>query len=158
MQLDSVLVQSRAAEMRAHGWWPDLTLADHLDAAVRASPDKTALVDRTAEGAAPLRLSYRDLDARVATIAASLRALGIDRGDVVALQLPNCWQFVATAIACSRIGAVLNPLLPIYRERELEFMLNFGEARLLVVPGRFHGRDHAGMVRALRPRLPGLRH
>ena len=41
-------------------------------------------------------------------------------GDIVALQVPNWWEFVVTSLACGRIGAVVNPLMPIFRERELD--------------------------------------
>jgi cyclohexanecarboxylate-CoA ligase len=82
----------------------------------------------------------------------------VRRGDVVSVQLPNCWQFLAVALACAMTGAAINPLMPIFRERELEFMLNLCESRVLVVPKTFRGRDHAGMVRAIRSRLPHLQH
>ena len=62
-------------------------------------------------------------------IAVGLSRLGVGRNDVVALQLPNWWQFTLTYLACSRIGAVLNPLMHIFRERELSFMLKHGEAK-----------------------------
>jgi cyclohexanecarboxylate-CoA ligase len=62
-------------------------------------------------------------------IAVGLSRLGVVRNDVVALQLPNWWQFTLTYLACSRLGAVLNPLMHIFfRERELSFMLKHGEA------------------------------
>ena len=62
-------------------------------------------------------------------IAVGLSRLGVGRNDVVACQLPNWWQFTLVYLACSRIGAVMNPLMHIFRERELSFMLRHGEAR-----------------------------
>ena len=52
----------------------------------------------------------------------------------MAFQLPNWWEFIALLYACNRIGAVANPLMPIFRQRELRFMLGFGEARVAIVP------------------------
>jgi cyclohexanecarboxylate-CoA ligase len=72
------------------------------------------------------------------------------------MQLPNWWQFSVLYLACSRIGAVLNPLMHIFRERELSFMLKHGQAKLLIVPKRFRGFDHEAMARALQPGLPHL--
>ena len=84
--------------------------------------------------------------------------LGVGPGDVVALQLPNWWEFVVTALACGRIGAVVNPLMPIFRERELEFMLGFAEAKVLVVPASFRNFDHEAMAERLKRELPKLEH
>ena len=82
-------------------------------------------------------------------IAVGLSRLGVGRNDVVALQLPNWWQFTLTYLACSRIGAVLNPLMHIFRERELSFMLKHGEAKVVIVPKVFRGFDHEQMVDGL---------
>ncbi len=91
-------------------------------------------------------------------IAVGLSRLGVGRNDVVALQLPNWWQFTLTYLACSRIGAVLNPLMHIFRERELSFMLKHGEAKVLIVPKVFRGFDHERWSTALQPSLPDLQH
>ncbi|MFO1218732.1 MAG: AMP-binding protein [Burkholderiaceae bacterium] len=134
-----------------------MTLAAYLERAVRTWPDKTALVDFASDDSQVTRLSFSELDRRSNAIALGLRNHGMEFGDVVSVQLPNCWQFMALVLACSKIGAVINPLLPIYREHELEFMLNFCESKLLVVPASYRGRDHAAMVAAMRPGLPHLR-
>jgi len=57
-----------------------------------------------------------------------------------------------------RAGAVCEPLMPIFRERELAFMLGESRARVLFVPDAFRGRDHATMAAGLRAALPGLEH
>ena len=84
--------------------------------------------------------------------------MGVGVGDIVAVQVPNWWEFVIASLACGRIGAVVNPLMPIFRERELEFMLGFAEAKVLIVPAMFRGFDHAAMAEGLRQRLPKLQH
>ncbi|MFT3821247.1 MAG: AMP-binding protein [Rubrivivax sp.] len=158
MKPDPILARLRAPAMNRRGLWPNLTLADHLARALQAGPERTAIVDHGAVGHAVRRLSYRELERASAALAASLRRLGLGAGDVVSIQLPNCWQFLAAVLACSRIGAIANPLMPIFREHELEFMLAHAETRLLIGPRTFRGRDHAAMLRALRPRLPRLQH
>jgi len=77
---------------------------------------------------------------------------------VVACQLPNWWQFTITYLACSRIGAVMNPLMHIFRERELSFMLKHGEAKVFIIPQTFRGFDYEKMVSDLKPSLPHLQH
>ena len=158
MRFDPVLASPRRERMRERGLWSDRTLHDHFLAALNAFPDKVVVVDHGQARVEPLRLSYRQLDDRVRRIAASLLRLGVERGDVVSVQLHNCWQHIALALACARTGAVINPLMPIFRERELEFMLNLCESKLMVIPDIWRGRDHVGMVRALLPKLPYLRH
>ena len=90
-------------------------------------------------------------------IAVGLARLGVGRNDVVAMQLPNWPQFPLLYLACSRIGAVLNPLMPIFREHELAFMLRHGEAKVFVVPETFRNFDHEAMARGLKKDLPALK-
>lgn len=149
---------AHARAMRAGGFWPDRGFDEFLVDAARRTPDKPALVADRADRATPQRIGYRELEDRVARAAAALRGLGIGAADVVAVQLPNWWEFVVTALACGRIGAVVNPLMPIFRERELGYMLGFAEARLLVVPKLFRGFDHEVMAAGLRAELPKLQH
>ena len=157
MKPDPILARTRAQEMHRKGWWRNQTLSGYLDAAVAAGAQRTAVVDYGAGMADPRRMTFGELAAAASRIAGSLRALGVGDGDVVSIQLPNCWESLATVIACSRIGAIANPLMPIFRERELGFMLRHAETRVLVVPFTHRGRDHAGMVRSLLPQLPDLR-
>ena len=147
---------AHARAMRAQGLWLDQTIDDFLAAAVRRTPDKPALVAYRADRPQPRRFSYREFADLVDRAAAALRALGVGRGDIVAIQLPNWWEFAVAAIAVNRIGAVVNPLMPIFRERELSYMLGFAEARVLIVPKVFRGFDHAAMGRALRAECPQL--
>ena len=144
--------------MREAGFWLDKTIDDFLVASIARSPDKPALVSYRADKDVSVRMSYRELGDKVALAAGALRGLGVVAGDVIALQLPNWWEFVVTSLACGRIGAVVNPLMPIFRERELDFMLGFAQAKVFVVPAMFRGFDHATMAESLKRRLPKLEH
>ncbi len=156
MEFDPVLLAPRRAESIARGWWHDRTINDELDACARAFPDKLALTAVSSERGETRRFTYRELAGLADRVAVGLARLGVGRNDVVAMQLPNGWAFTALYLACSRLGAVLNPLMPIFRERELGFMLKHGEAKLLVVPKLFRGFDHEAMARSLAPTLPQL--
>jgi cyclohexanecarboxylate-CoA ligase len=149
---------ARRAAMRAAGHWRDETLLDHLARAVAARPDRTAIVARRSEDGASRRITYAGLDRLSTLVALSLRERGVGRGDVVSFQLPNWWEFPVLHLACLKLGAVSNPLMVIFRERELGFMLALAEAKVLVVPARFRGFDHPAMVANIRNRLPALRH
>ena len=75
-------------------------------------------------------------------------------GEPVAFQLPNRLEFVTIALGVLRAGAVCEPLMPIFRERELSFMLGSSRARVLFVPDTFRGRDYAQMAAG----LPSVEH
>ncbi|MFC5522701.1 cyclohexanecarboxylate-CoA ligase [Polaromonas jejuensis] len=158
MEFDAVLIAPRRAQSVAQGLWHDRTINDDLDACVAACPDKLALTAVQAESEVTTRFTYRELAAMADRVAVGLTRLGVGRNDVVACQLPNWWQFTITYLACSRIGAVMNPLMHIFRERELSFMLKHGEAKVLIVPKLFRGFDFEQMVTALQPSLPELQH
>ena len=158
MEFDPVLIAPRRAHSVAQGFWHDRTINDDLDACVAACPDKSALTALRAESGATTRFTYRQLATMADRVAVGLSRLGVGRNDVVACQLPNWWQFTITYLACSRIGAVMNPLMHIFRERELSFMLKHGEAKVLIVPKLFRGFDFEQMVTALQPELPHLKH
>ncbi len=157
MEFDAVLLPPRRAESIARGYWHDRTINDDLDACVAEYADKRALTAVRLDSGEVRRFTYRELANLVDRIAIGLTRLGVVRNDVVAMQLPNCWQFSALYLACSRIGAVLNPLMTIFRERELSFMLKHGEAKVLVVPKQFRNFDHEAMARSLQPHLPSLK-
>jgi len=158
MEFDAVLIPGRRDDMVERGLWHDRTINDYLDGCVAAHPDKPALTALRVEDRRTRRFTYRELAAMADRIAVGLARLGIGRNDVVACQLPNWWQFTALYLACSRVGAVLNPLMTIFRERELTFMLSHGRARAVVAPRRFRGFDYQGMFAGLRPALPDLAH
>lgn len=157
MEFDAVLLPARRAGMRAQGLWHDRTINDELDACAAVCPDKTALTAVQLEDGAVQRFSYRELARMADRVAVGLTRLGVGRNDVVACQLPNWWQFTLTYLACSRIGAVINPLMHIFRERELSFMLRHGEAKVVIVPKLFRGFDFEAMVTGLQPTLPDLK-
>jgi cyclohexanecarboxylate-CoA ligase len=158
MEFDAVLISPRRAQSVAGGFWPNRTINDDLDACVVACPDKLALTAVQAESGSVTRFTYRELAAMADRVAVGLARLGVGRNDIVACQLPNWWQFTVVYLACSRIGAVMNPLMHIFRERELSFMLKHGEAKVLIVPKLFRGFDYEAMVMALQPSLPDLQH
>ncbi len=158
MEFDAVLIAPRRAQSVARGYWHDRTINDDIDACVATCPDKMALTAVQAENGKITRFTYRELAAMADRVAVGLARLGVGRNDVVACQLPNWWQFTVTYLACSRIGAVMNPLMHIFRERELSFMLKHGEAKVLIVPKLFRGFDYEQMVSALQPSLPDLKH
>ena len=158
MEFDAVLIAPRRASCTAQGLWHDQTINEYLDRCLQAVPDKIALTAVQVESGRTRRFTYRELGAMADRIAMGLTRLGVGRGDVVSCQLPNWWQFTLTYLACSRIGAVMNPLMHIFRERELSFMLNHAVSKVLIAPKLFRGFDYETMAAGLRAGLPQLEH
>ena len=153
-----VLGRDRLELERRRGIWPDQVVSEYFDRWLREKPEATAIIAYREEQGTTTRLSWRELGEAVSRIATGLGKRGVVKGDVVSIQLPNWWQFVAVHLACVRIGAITNPLMPIFRMREMAFMLKHAESKVLIVPHRFRGFDHAALARELQGQLPKLTH
>lgn len=158
MKITAKDFDARRAAMVQLGAWQDKTITDYLDEAVASVPDKTAIVGYRVASDERTQLSYRELDRLTTRVAAGLIGLGVGRGDVVACQLPNWWHMTLLTLACARIGAVINPLMPIFRERELRFMLAHADTRVFIIPRSYRNFDYPTMVAGIRDAVPSLEH
>jgi cyclohexanecarboxylate-CoA ligase len=150
--------QQHGARYREHGWWRGQTLIDDLRAAAVRTPDKPAIIAARSFARDVTTISYAALADHVDRFAAGLVALGVGREDILAVQLPNWWQYAAVALACARIGAVIAPIPVDYRRREVEFVLSRSEASVYIGPSAWLGFSHRDLLRELAPGLPALRH
>ncbi|WP_433324862.1 AMP-binding protein [Spirillospora sp. CA-294931] len=147
-----------AEDFRARGWWRATTVLDDLRDAARRHPDRPAIVEYRTAGGPPESLTYGELADRVERLAGGLAALGVGPGDIVSLQLPNSWRFAALSLACARVGAVVHPVLPIMRHREVTFMARRTGARVYVAPAEWNGFSYADMLAEVRKEVPTLEH
>jgi cyclohexanecarboxylate-CoA ligase len=108
------------------------------------TPDVTMLIDERDH-----RLTFTDFVDRAERVAAGLLADGIGQGSHVSWQLPTRIDTVVLCLALARLGVVQNPIIPIYRHREVASVLRQTEAELFVVPRVFRGFDHEAMAREL---------
>ncbi len=83
------------------------------------------------------------LQALVEKMAASLAASGVEKGDRVALMLPNCPQYVISFFATVRLGAIVTQINPMYVEREIGHILNDSGAETIVVHADVYERVKA---------------
>lgn len=146
------LPRERIARHESAGEWPCPDLTSALERRVAATPERVLYVTPD-ERITPVVLAER-----VARLAHGLRGLGVGAGDVVSWQLPNWFEGVLLTFALDRLGAVSNPILPIYREREVAFVVRQARSRVLVVPGEVRGFDHRTLARAVRREAPDLEH
>lgn len=158
MDFDAVLLPPRREKMLQEGYWLNKTILDSLNEAVYQYPDKVALVSYKIEDQSEKSFTYREMLHTANKISLGLKRLGVQKQDIVSCQLPNWWEFTLLYIACRRIGAVLNPLMPIFRERELSFMLKHTETKVLIVPKVFRKFDHEKLAYQLQQNIESLEH
>ncbi len=150
MFFETTLAAEAIDRHTASGAYPDRLLNDFVDEWAKESPLKTAIVD------ARSRYGYQELRARADTAALGFLDCGIRRGDVVTVQLPNWNEFIIIALALERIGAVINPVAPIFRQRELKSILRLAQSRAVVMPASFRGFDYPAMYAELGGDFPAL--
>ncbi len=120
------------------------TLGDLLDELAAATPQAPALVS----GAE--RLDFAALKARTDGFARALLALGIGRGDRVALLCSNRSEWVVAAVAAAKVGAPVAAISTFSSPRELEYALKHSGARALVMLSRFRDRHFLQALGELR--------
>jgi acyl-CoA synthetase (AMP-forming)/AMP-acid ligase II len=120
----------------------DRALWELITARADTSPDAIMAIDEA--GRTMTFAGYRDWCERVAAGLAA--TYGVGENTRVSWVLPSRFEALVLAGALARLGAVQNPILPIYRHREVSFITNQSGAELLVVPGEFRNFDFAAMA------------
>jgi cyclohexanecarboxylate-CoA ligase len=112
-----------------------------IEKRAEATPDAPMVIDESRE---PLTFAgFRDAAERAA---AGLHERGVREGSVVTWILPTTNHAFVLVGALSRLGAIQNPVLPIYREREVGFIAQQARPQLLIVPSTFRGFDFEAMA------------
>lgn len=159
---DDEVLGSRA--MPGAEWFPRRTTNLARLALRHATPDRPAIVSvhETPDGLSdPVSTSWADLRGQVGAFAATLRRLGVQRGDRVAGYLPNVPEAVVAFLGCASIGAVWSACAPDFGPRAvLDRFAQIEPVVLVAVDGyRFGGREHdrRDVVAELRAALPTVR-
>src|SRR5438270_1125141 len=116
----------------AHIDIPDHPLTWILDHTVSRYPAQTAFIYYGTS------MSYAQFSSLANRFAASLQRLGIQKGDRVAIALPNIPQYAIAFYGALRAGAVVVPTNPLYTEREMQYQLADSGARVLVMLDSFY--------------------
>jgi fatty-acyl-CoA synthase len=131
---------------------PDLSLYRALQKACAAYGDLPAITfgDQT--------VTFTEVGRQVEALARKLQGLGVGAGDQVAFILPNSFELVYSFFAPSALGAVIVPLNPVYRQKEFRHILEDSEAKVVLADPNYMGNDIQGILEAIRPDLPNLKH
>lgn len=134
----------------AKALWRDYTYFDALEQQVAQRPDKVFVTDSTSS------YTFRELRDAALRLAAGLVRLGIAKGDRVAVQVPNWTEFAVISVAISRLGAVIVPIMPIYRRDEVGYIVESAGVRAVFTAGHYRKFDHAAMFLDLAGNSPTL--
>ncbi|HEU5439257.1 MAG TPA: AMP-binding protein [Ktedonobacterales bacterium] len=127
--------------------YPDVAFHEMLARTAMRFPERPAIFWRD------VTLTYRELYALARSAAAGLHALGLRKGDRVALLMMNRPEYSVAWMAGSMLGLVLSPMNPSYREREVAYQLENSDAKAILVQ-----RELLPLVQSVRSQAPELRH
>jgi acyl-CoA synthetase (AMP-forming)/AMP-acid ligase II len=137
----SILAPGVPAELRAdyrrRGYLTDQTMSTLLDRAASQWPHRPAFIEGERE------FDYRHLSDLVTRCAAWLTNAGVRGGDVVCWQTPNWWEAYVIGLATWQIGGVSNPVVPFYREHELQQIIEQARPAVVVTAASYRGFAHA---------------
>ncbi len=143
-------------DYRARGLWGDRTFNQVLEeGCVERWPDAEFLV---ASMQRPAATTYGELHRRGQGIAGALYELGLRKGDVLAMEMPNWLEGCEVYLGAAALGLVVVPIIHIYKSSEVEFILRQSGAKAFVVPDRWTSVEYLPMLEEIRPRLPDLQH
>lgn len=153
MEIPSTGDRYSAADVRefyAEGCWSSDTFGRLVSRQAATYGAKTFITDGTSA------LTYTDVHRSSLRLAAGLRQRGVRAGDRVVVQLPNWAEFAVVAVAIARLGAIMVPIMPIYRRDEVGHVLADSDADVVVTASVLKGFDYLGMYRELQAGRPSL--
>jgi fatty-acyl-CoA synthase len=134
----------------------DLTIGELFDRQCEAFADKDAIVYNYPEIGLDLRLSYRQYRDEVDRLAKGLLALGIQRGENVAVWATNVPEWILLEMALAKIGAVLVTVNTNYRTSEIEYVLRQGDITTLFMIEEHRGNSYVESIYRVAPELKDL--
>jgi acyl-CoA synthetase (AMP-forming)/AMP-acid ligase II len=149
-------------EWTEKGAWKRETFIDYFKENVKKYPDKECLVDPLNKKALvdlePERLTYSQLDRAADATAEALIRKGIQKDDIVMVQLPNCWELAMLYLAITRAGGLISPMPMQWRSLEIEYIAGMTEAKAFITVEEFHGFKHREMAEKARSKNPSIQH
>ncbi len=144
---ETTLTAARIADL-VDGGWSDRLLDSDIGGWAARQPELPVITDRHGT------MTWGEFAEEVDAVSKGLLELGARPGVVVQVQLPNWRQFAVTVAAAERIGAVVNPVAPIFRANEVSVMSELARPAIVVTAGEFRGFELAAMHAELRERCP----
>ncbi len=142
------------------GIYSEKTLLDHFKSHVETDPDRVCIVDPPDKyaltGYHPDRITYKELDTYVDAVSSSLTGMGIEKDDIIMVQMPNCWELAMLYLAIAKTGAIISPAPVLWREAELGHIAELTQARMFITVVEFNGFNHYDMGTHLQKKYPTI--
>jgi long-chain acyl-CoA synthetase len=106
--------------------YPNISLYHYLKKVADEYPDRTALIFVADQ------VTYREMMENIDRMATAFNSMGLNKGDRIALMLPNCFAFVYSFYAAMKLGLVVAQLNPLLTARELSFIVRDSDAKVLI--------------------------
>lgn len=132
------------------GLWTDDTLFSSLQTQVGRRGDKVFGTDATTA------LTFRQVRDQALALAVGLRQRGVVAGDRVAIQIPSWTEFFVISAAVARIGAIIVPIMPIYRRDEVGYIVEAAQVKVAFTTVEYRGFAHAELFIELAKTVPSL--
>ena len=137
------------AEYEASGAWSSERFGQIVSEHCAKNPQDEAVVDRKGLR----RITFAELDQLSNRFANWLLDEGIESGDVISVQLPNSLEATIIAVGANKAGVIINPMMTVYRAKELRHILTKTQARAIFVPGVYRGFSHPALLRQMQKEL-----
>ncbi|WP_106850309.1 class I adenylate-forming enzyme family protein [Blastococcus sp. Marseille-P5729] len=134
-----------------------MTYGELLTQRAREAGDKVFLRADSLRGEMTA-VTYAEMDQRSRQIAAGLQALGVQKGDRIAIAAPNTVEWLELFFGAVRAGMVVVTLNVRYRESELEYMIGQSQAKVVVSSARLGDFDYEQLYHGLAQQLPSVEH
>ena len=127
-----------------------LPLGQVIEKGAESAPAKTAVVCEKD------RKTYKEMNDLVDALAAGLAELGIQKGDRIAIYMPNSIELMTAFYALEKLGVIVAWVNPLYRQTEAEFILKNSEARGVFIFREWEGYDYLEAISGIRESLSDL--
>lgn len=152
MFFETTLTKERIETHTEDGHWPNELLIDRFRAHLATRVEQPLVIDRVGT------MTWGEAAEAIDAMSKGLLTLGVRPGDVVQLQLPNRREFLITVLAAEQIGAVVNPVAPIFRHNEVSVMSELAQPKVVVTIAEFRNFGLAAMHLGLREQCPWVEH
>jgi non-ribosomal peptide synthetase component E (peptide arylation enzyme) len=137
------------ARYTSSGVWRNVTLAENARRQAEQDAQRIAVIEGNRS------VNFGTLLAQANQLAAAFQTLGLRAGDVISFQLPNWIETMVINTAACIADLVVNPIVPIYREAEVRYILRDARPKLFFIPEQFRNFDYPAMLARLRAEVPG---
>lgn len=139
-------------EYVAKGYWNEITMVDIFEEDAKNYPYKEAVVDSNR------RLTWLEVKQYSDRLAVKFLELGIERDQIIVVQLLNTVDAFVLQVAFRKAGVVNAQAIPVFRHKEMGYVLESLEAVGVVIPWRQRNFDYFQMIQDLKPNLPKLKY